>query len=156
MAKLEFNASVLFVNNISLSKEFYTRVLNREIEHDFGNNVMLKGGIGLWQIRENHVVVSGCDDTKTKSNRTELYFETTDIAQEYKRLTLENVSFLHQLLEEPWGQLTVRFFDSDHHLIEIGESLQTFVRRMYNEGLTMNEVAEKSGIPISNVKELIG
>lgn len=155
MSNLEFNGAVVFVSDIEQSKTFYTEVLKREIETDFGNNVGLVGGIGLWQIREGHIVESGCEDTKTKSNRTELYFETTDIASEYEHIKANKVAFLHELIEEPWGQLTIRFFDPDHHLIEIGESLATFVKRMFNEGMSEIQVSEKTGIPLETVKDLL-
>lgn len=155
MSSLELTSAVLFVSDIEKSKEFYVKVLNREIENDFGNNVGLKGGIGLWQPRENHIVMTGCNDVKTKSNRTELYFESNDIAKDYNILKQHKVNFLHELLEEQWGQLTVRFFDPDYHLIEIGESLPTFVKRMYNEGLSEQQVAEKTGIPIETVQTLL-
>ncbi|RKX68718.1 hypothetical protein DRP43_05215, partial [candidate division TA06 bacterium] len=42
----------------------------------------------------------------------------------------KNIEFLHEIHEEPWGQRTIRFFDPDNHLIEIGEPLPIFIKNM--------------------------
>lgn len=70
---------------------------------------------------------------------------------------LENagVKFFHKIHEEPWGQRTFRFFDPDGHLIEVGESLEIFVNNMKNNGLTIDQISNKSGIPVETLKKLI-
>jgi hypothetical protein len=32
------------------------------------------------------------------------------------------VEYVHPLREQPWRQRVVRFYDPDHHIIEVGES----------------------------------
>ena len=53
---MKFHSSVIFVNDIEKSKDFYVRLLNQEIEHDFGKNVILKNGLSLWEINPEHVI----------------------------------------------------------------------------------------------------
>jgi catechol 2,3-dioxygenase-like lactoylglutathione lyase family enzyme len=105
---MKFHSSVIFVNNIEKSKNFYIRLLNQKAEHDFGKNVILKDGLNKRL------------ETMNRSNRFELYFETELIDETYKKLNNEKIDFLHGIHEEPWGQRTIRFFDPDKHLIEIG------------------------------------
>jgi hypothetical protein len=68
----------------------------------------------------------------------------------------KDVELMHDLHEEVWGQRTIRFFDPDNHLIEIGETLETFVKRIHAEGMTVQQVSEKTSIPLHQVRELIG
>jgi hypothetical protein len=70
------------------------------------------------------------------------------------RLRDAGVEFLHPLHEEPWGQRTIRFFDPDHHLIEIGEPLEVFIRRLITQGMSPEAVTAKTGVPLDKVKEL--
>lgn len=151
---MKFHSSVIFVSNIIKSKDFYIRLLNQQIEHDFGKNVILKSGLALWEIQAEHVINRKLE-TKGISNRFELYFETELINETYERLKNEEIEFLHEIREEPWGQRTIRFFDYDKHLVEIGEPLETFVKNMNNTGLSINQIAEKSGIPVETISIIL-
>jgi catechol 2,3-dioxygenase-like lactoylglutathione lyase family enzyme len=153
-ATMKFHSSVIFVNDIEKSKDFYIQLLNQKIEHDFGKNVILQGGLAIWEIQPEHIINERLE-TMNKSNRFELYFETELIDETYERLNNERIEFLHGIHEEPWGQRTIRFFDHDKHLVEIGEPLETFVNNMNKNGLSSKQIAEKSGIPIKTIISLI-
>lgn len=62
----------------------------------------------------------------------------------------------HDIEEEAWGQRTIRFFDPDGNLIELGESIPCFCRRLYGGGMTAEQVADKTGAHIDKVKEYVG
>lgn len=151
---MKFHSSVIFVRDIEKSKDFYIRLLNQEIEHDFGKNVILKNGLSLWEIRPEHIICQKID-TQGISNRFELYFETAFLDEAFDKLTKENIVFLHEIHEEPWGQRTIRLYDYDNHLVEIGEPLETFVQNMRNAGLSNKQISEKSGIPMETVNEIL-
>lgn len=151
---MKFHSSVIFVNDIEKSKDFYIRLLHQEIEHDFGKNVILKGGITIWEIQPDHLISKRLETTSI-SNRFELYFEDELIDEAYNKLNNEQVEFLHEIHEEPWGQRTIRFFDHDKHLVEVGEPLETFVRNMSKKGLSVKQITEKSGIPIETVNRIL-
>ena len=145
---------MVFVGDIGISKRFYTDVLHQKIEHDFGANIIFKSGISIWEMDPDHVIARELE-TATKSNRFEIYFETEDIEKIDTHLRDHNVTCFHGVREESWGQRTIRFFDPDGHLIEIGESLPTFVGRMKGTGMTEQEISAKSSIPIEQVKALL-
>ncbi|NJK98115.1 MAG: GNAT family N-acetyltransferase [Bacteroidales bacterium] len=150
--------NVLFVKDIEISKQFYTNILRQQINFDFGTNISFKSGIAIWQIRDNHIIPSrlGLDKTHDKSvNRFELCFETEDIDKVFNDLKNNNVKFIHEITEEIWGQRTIRFFDPDNHLIEVGESIDKFVLRFYKQGLTVQQVSERTHVPISDVEVII-
>ena len=148
----------LFVKNIEVSKSFYVNILQQDIELDFGKNVIFKNGFAIWEIRESHIIPQkiGIEKIHDKSsNRFELYFETDSIAQIYNDLKAKNVKFLHEIQEEVWGQQTIRFFDPDNHLIEIGESMAQFVSRFYKQGLSIEQVSARTYVPVEELKRLL-
>ena len=151
---MKFHSTVVFVKDIAQAKDFYTQYLDFTIEHDFGKNVILNNRLSLWEIRPEHIISSELE-TINSSNRFELYFETARIDEACSKLNNAGVKFLHQPHEEPWGQRTMRFFDPDNHLIEIGEPLEVFVNNMHNNGLSPEQISAKSGIPLETVLHLI-
>jgi len=148
----------LFVKDIEVSKDFYVNILQQQIELDFGKNVIFKAGFVIWEIRDSHIIPAkvGLDKMYDYSvNRFELYFETNNILENFRNLKSKNVLFLHEIHEEIWGQQTIRFFDPDNHLIEIGESMEQFVSRFYKQGLTIEQVSARTYVPVEEVKRLI-
>jgi catechol 2,3-dioxygenase-like lactoylglutathione lyase family enzyme len=158
MMDLKNSSTALFVRDITISKNFYVDILGLKVNLDFSKNIIFENGFAIWEIQEDHIipVTLGLDRiTDLSSNRFELYFETENFSQVYETLKSQNVKFLHEIHEEPWGQLTIRFFDPDDHLIEIGESMRQFVRRFYDQGLTLEQVSKRTFIPVEEVKRLI-
>ncbi|MCF8304299.1 MAG: VOC family protein [Bacteroidales bacterium] len=151
---IHFHSSVLFVRDIEKAKDFYIGLLGQVIEHDFGKNVILKGGLTLWEIRPEHTIAKELQISGT-TNRLELYFKTRELEKAFCKLEKEGVSFLHKIHEEPWGQRTIRFFDPDRHLIEIGEPLEVFVRNMFDKGMTAAHISAKGGIPLGTINLLL-
>jgi catechol 2,3-dioxygenase-like lactoylglutathione lyase family enzyme len=151
---MHFHSTVLFVKNIERSKDFYTRFLGFSIEHDFGKNVILDSMVTLWEVLPEHIIAKELK-TSDESNRFELCFEHRDIEKIFTDLENEGVEFLHKMKEEPWGQRTIRFFDPDRHLIEIGEPLDVFVRNMKKKGMNESEISNKTGINIETVYNLL-
>ena len=151
---MKFHSTVIFVKEISRAKIFYTRFLEFSIVYDFGKNVILSNGLTIWEIQDSHIISKQLQ-TKNDSNRFELYFESEDLEKVVNLLEKEGAVFLHKIHEEPWGQKTIRFFDPDNHLIEIGEPLEVFVNNLSRNGLSAKEISEKSGILIDTVNRLI-
>ena len=155
---LRYHSAVIFVRDIAAAKRFYIDLLGMEIDMDFGTNVGLKGGLTIWQIDPNHTIPRrlGAEAIGGKANRFELYFETEDLNAAFERMKAGGAEFLHELHEEPWGQRTMRLFDPDRHLIEIGETMPAFLRRLRSRNMTLEQVAQKSSVPLAKVKEFLG
>jgi catechol 2,3-dioxygenase-like lactoylglutathione lyase family enzyme len=151
-------STALFVKNIEVSKDFYINILQLLVEEDFGKNVIFKNGFAIWEIQVDHLIPAHLDYTKITDpsvNRFELYFETDNLNQTFDDLKRKSVCFLHEIHEEIWGQRTIRFFDPDNHLIEVGETLRQFVCRFFDQGLTVGEISKRTHIPVEEVNRLI-
>jgi catechol 2,3-dioxygenase-like lactoylglutathione lyase family enzyme len=133
-------------------------VLGLHVDLDFGGNIIFENGFAIWEIQDHHIIPQNLGFEKitdTSVNRFELYFETENITEIFETLKSNNVRFLHEIHEEAWGQQTVRFFDPDHHLIEIGESMKQFVCRFYDQGLTVEQVSDRTHVPVEEITRLI-
>ena len=152
---IKFHSSVLFVINIEVSKQFYCDILTQEVDTDFGNSISLKNGLSLWQISDWHFLNKDFYNKNNVNKALELYFETEDIYQTVDIINSKSIPKHHDLIEESWGQKTIRIYDPDNNLIEIGEKLESFIKRMYNEGLNIEQINKKSGVPVNLISEYI-
>ena len=151
-------STALFVKDVEISKHFYLDILGLSIDLDFGKNVIFKNGFAIWEIQDTQIIPTKLGINKISDdsvNRFELYFETENISQIYSVLKDKNVRFLHEIHEESWGQQTIRIFDPDNHLIEIGESMKQFVGRYFRQGLSIEAISKRTGIPNKEVRRLI-
>lgn len=147
-----YRNTVLFVKDIHSSKTFYHDRLHQEIDFDFDKTVGFKSGLALWQIADDHPVkTSGIPQ---QSAGFELYFETENLDRDHKKLINSGIKLLHDIIEESWGQRTVRFYDPDGHLIELGESLPTFINRMA-QTMSIEEIHQKTSVPVKDILKLI-
>lgn len=59
------------------------------------------------------------------------------------------------MIEHSWGQRVIRFFDLDHHIIEVGEDMKMVVNRFLASGMTMEEVSAKMDVCIEDLTKLM-
>lgn len=120
-----FYNTIVFVKDINKSKKFYTEVIGLKILDDFQTIVFF----------EDHFVIhNGNNLLKTIFKRSpllnfnkgkkniEIYFETDNIEESYKKIIDSNVKVIHAIEKQAWGQKVFRFYDPDNHLVEIGEA----------------------------------
>jgi uncharacterized glyoxalase superfamily protein PhnB len=146
---VRFSNTVLFVSDIYTSKLFYVNILNEKIKHDFGANIVFDSGLSIWQLESDFVISQHLNQENLKrgnNHHFELYYESDNIDQITNSLHTAGITILHEIEIEKWGQKTLRFFDPDKYIIEIGESLNSFILRLSKEGLTELEIIEKTGI----------
>lgn len=153
---------VLFVKDASKSKDFYVGVLGMTVVADFGGlNIVFKEGLAVWQIMDGNVILEklGRNNVENSASvsRFETVFETEDIDRVYKTLKENNTKFLHEINTEIWGQRTVRFYDPDGHLIEIGEAMHIFLSRIYEEeAKSVEATAKRTYMPEDAIRQILG
>jgi predicted enzyme related to lactoylglutathione lyase len=156
MEKLQHSSFVIFVNDIEVSKKFYTEVLLQEIEMDFDVNVGFKSKLALWQRDYALNIIFGKETKAPDSNtNSEIYLETEGIQELWENVSSKNIEVIHGRIEQPWKQRVFRIYDPDKFIIEIGEPMPAVVKRSSSENLSQKEIFEQTFIPIKNVKAIL-
>jgi len=151
---MKFLGSLLVVEDMEKSRKFYDEVLGLNTILDFGANITLAGGIFL-QTKESWMEFINKQEShiKFKGNDAELYFEEDDFDNFIEKINkLNNIDYVHPVLEHSWGQRVVRFYDLDKHIIEVGENMVVVCQRFLNSGLSIEETAKRMGVPVDYIK----
>jgi catechol 2,3-dioxygenase-like lactoylglutathione lyase family enzyme len=151
-----YQSVVLLVKDIEKSKYIYNFILGQEIVIDFGRNVGFKGGLSIWdkEYALNLIFQEKKSDIIVGVNNVEIYFEFDDLDNLFKKLK-EKTKVIHSIREHPWGQRAFRIYDPDNHIIEFAESMKNVVIRLFNQGLTSEEISKKSMMPIDFIKKFV-
>ena len=147
---MQFKNPLLVVSDMEKSKKFYKDALGLDIILDFGANVTLTGGLCL-QTKETWMefIDAKEEDIIFGGKNAEIYFEEDDFDAFAERLKgLDNIDYVHPVIEHRWGQRVVRFYDPDRHIIEVGENLKFVCRRFLDSGMTEEEVAVRMDVPL--------
>ncbi|MDI3541024.1 MAG: hypothetical protein PWP66_562 [Thermosediminibacterales bacterium] len=154
---MKFSNPLIVVSNMEKSKRFYYEVLGLEVIVDFGANATLTGGIVL-QTKDTWLTFINKQDSEIVfgGNAAELYFEEDDFDGFIQKMnSIEDINYLHPVVEHSWGQRVVRFYDPDKHIIEVGENMIMVVRRFLNSGLSIEETAIRMDVPVDYVKSCL-
>lgn len=153
---ITFHSTVIITQQFDTMKSFYKELLKQEIVHDFGTCISFASGLSIWKLSEEDPLSKKLGRTFDASGNKniELCFETEEIIEVEKLLYNYSLEYLHRLVEEKWGQRTIRFFDPDGNLIEVGESIPCFIRRMYGRYKSLEEVSKRSSVPLDMVREI--
>lgn len=155
---------LIVVDDIEISKRFYKELFGLDVVVDFDGNVILTEGLVLQErkIWEDFVK----KDVSYGHHDAELYFEENQMDAFIERLekyqenqsdsdtTNFQIRYVNPLMEHDWGQRVVRIYDPDMHVIEVGETLEYVARRFLKMGMTPEETARKTQLPLSMVEAL--
>jgi Lactoylglutathione lyase and related lyases len=114
--------TIVLVEDINISKEFYMNVIGLEILYDWENMVIFKDRFSIHQANKlmpgqaiNNIIHAG----KQGYHNLDIYFETENIEDEYNNILQKDVKIIHGIIELPWQKI-FRIYDPDNHIIEIG------------------------------------
>jgi catechol 2,3-dioxygenase-like lactoylglutathione lyase family enzyme len=162
---IKFQSSVIFVQDIEASRRFYRDLLGQEVAMDHGPNVGFVGGFAIWQVEHACEVMfdrpphrpnvpMGSQAGQLGRENLELYFESADLDAVWARLSEAKVSLAHPLREQPWGQRVFRIYDPDGHIVEVGEPMPVVILRFLGQGMSLNEVAGRTSMPLEIVRQI--
>jgi catechol 2,3-dioxygenase-like lactoylglutathione lyase family enzyme len=154
--EIKFHSTVIMTEEFELMKSFYQDILQQKIEFDFGNCIGFENGLSLWKLKEEYPISKKLGRTFDKSgnNNLEICFETDDFESVVESLKKHKLIYLHNETEELWGQQTIRFYDPENNLIEIGETIPCFVKRFKRQGFSNEEVSKRTSVPLEMVKKI--
>jgi catechol 2,3-dioxygenase-like lactoylglutathione lyase family enzyme len=151
---MKYVCSLIVVKDIERSRAFYEKALQQKVLMDFGANVSFEGGFAIHQKAHYEKLIGGLPPV-FGSHSFELYFETEAIDEIERELKKEGAEFLHNIEEQPWGQRVLRVYDPDRHIVEIGETLESLVKRLHSQGKSVDEILQKTGLPREFVEMVI-
>jgi len=154
---ITFQSAVVFVQDIDTSRRFYEDLLSQQVLMDHGPNVGFAGGFAIWQADHARQIMGQQPPNEQEPlgrGNLELYFETGDIETAVARLVDADVPTVHPLREQPWGQRVIRFYDPDGHVVEIGEPMPVVISRFLGQGLSADEVAQRTSLPLEIVQQI--
>ena len=153
---IKFSSVVIFTKDLEKMTLFYKDILQQEIEIDFGNCIGFKNGLSLWKLTNEYPIAQKLGRTydNAGNNNLELCFETDDFEAVINKLSNYDFAYLHKSVEETWGQQTVRFYDPENNLVEIGETIACFVKRFYRSGMTSMEISKRTSVPKDFVEKI--
>ena len=83
--------------------------------------------------------------------KEKIFFEEDDFDGFAEKLKQLEIEYVHPVIEHSWGQRAVRFYDPDHHMIEVGENIETVCRRFLDSGMSPDQTAKRMDVPVEYV-----
>lgn len=154
---MKFVCPLIVVDNMEVSRVYYEKLLNQKVLYDFGENIEFEGGFSI-HLKSHFagLIDVAQSDIVHKSNNCELYFEEDDLDNFLERLkAMDSIEYVHELIEQPWGQRTIRFYDPDNHIIEVGEPMERVAKRFLEQGLSIEETAKRISMPEEFVRQCL-
>ncbi|NCA91946.1 glyoxalase [bacterium] len=150
---MKYLGTLLAVKDIEKAKKFYCDIFELTVVSDFGANVSLSCGISFQTIASwKNLIGKEEEEIILKNNAIEVYFEVEDLDAFSQKIALyPNIEYVHKMVEQPWGQRAIRFYDMDKHIIEVGEDMSVVVKRFLKSGLNEEQTAKRMGVPIECV-----
>ena len=152
---MKYEGVCIAVKDVNLSRKFYQDLFDLEVVKDYGINLSF-GGLSLQQDFDWLIGVPK-DSMTDKSHNMELYFEEDDFDGFIARLEKRNdISYIGDGVKEAgWGQRSIRFYDLDGHIIEVGENLKMVVKRFLDSGMSMEETSKRMDVPVGDLETLL-
>ena len=138
---MKYMCPLIVVSDIKRSREFYENILAQTVKVDFGENVTFVGDFAIHQKKHFEALINNAE-IKEKSNNFELYFEHDDLEDIVSKIKQLDLEFVHEIVEQPWKQQVVRFYDFDKNMIEIGERMEHVAYRLSKQNYSVEEICK--------------
>ena len=119
---MKYCCALITVEDINKSRKFYEEIMEQTVINDYIEDVAFNGF--SIHLRSHYKGLINGKNIEKAGNNIELYFEHDNIEEFEKKLKENNVVFIHELREEPWKQKTIRIYDPDGYIIDIGEPME--------------------------------
>lgn len=152
---MKYEGVCIAVKDINRSKKFYQELFGLEVFQDYGINISF-GGLSLQQEFDWLTGVPK-ESVLEKTHNMELYFEEDDFDGFIAKLEKCNdIQYIGDGVKETgWGQRSVRFYDLDGHMIEVGENMKMVVKRFLDSGMSMEETSKRMDVSIPELETIL-
>ncbi len=149
---MRYLGCLLAVKDIAASKHFYEKVLHQNVVMDLGVHVTFEG----FSLQQGYAELVGLavDSVKEQPHNFQVYFEVGDLDKVYAEMkSISSLQCVHEIKEYPWGQRDIRVYDPDKHIVEIAEDMSIVIKRFFDQGMSLEEVATHTMFPPEVVKQ---
>lgn len=149
---MNYQGCLLAVQDINASKLFYEQVLHQRAVMDIGEHVAFEG----FSLQQGYAQLAGVSAAclQRPPHDFQLYFEVEDLDSTLIELKgYAQLKWIHEVREYPWGQLDLRVYDPDNHIVEIAEAMDAVIRRFLKLGMSAEDVAARTMYPIELIKQ---
>lgn len=152
---MKFEGICIAVKDMLRAKKFYQDVFGLEVFQDYGINI----SFGSLSLQQEFDWLTGIpkESIAEKPNNMELYFEEDDfdgfIAKLGQRSDIQYVG--EGIKEAGWGQRSIRFYDLDGHMIEVGENMKMVVKRFLASGMSLEETSVRMDISVADLEAIL-
>lgn len=152
---MKYEGVCIAVKDVNRSKKFYQEIFGLEVFQDYGINLSF-GGLSLQQEFDWLVGVPK-ESVLEKSHNMELYFEEDHFDEFITRLEERgDIQYMGDGVREAgWGQRSVRFYDLDGHIIEVGENMKMVVERFLDSGMSMEETSKRMDVSVPDLEAIL-
>ncbi len=153
---MKYQGVCIAVKDIKLSKAFYQDLFGLEVFQDYGICIGFTCGLSLQQDFDQIIGVTK-DSIIVQSHNMELYFEEDKFDDFIQKLEQHNdIRFMGDGVKEArWGQRSVRFYDLDGHIIEVGENMKMVVKRFLDSGMSMEQTSKRMEVSLVDLEILL-
>lgn len=152
---MKYQGVCIAVKDVKHSRQFYQDLFDLEVYQDYGINVSF-GELSLQQDFDWLLDIPK-ERVLKQSHNMELYFEEDDFDKFVEKLEQRNdIKYLGEGVKEAkWGQRSIRFYDLDGHVIEVGENMKMVIKRFLNMGMSMAETSKRMEVSITDLETLL-
>lgn len=152
---MKYEGVCIAVKDINRSKKFYQELFGLEVFQDYGINVSF-GSLSLQQ-EFDWLLDIPKESILTKSHNMELYFEEDEFDDFIAKLEQRNdICYVGNGVKEAgWGQRSIRFYDLDGHVIEVGENMKMVIKRFLESGMTLEETSKRMDVSVSDLQVIL-
>jgi len=152
---MKYQGVCIAVKDVKHSRQFYQDLFDLEVYQDYGINVSF-GELSLQQDFDWLLDIPK-ERVLKQSHNMELYFEEDDFDKFIDKLEQRNdIKYLGDGVKEAkWGQRSIRFYDLDGHVIEVGENMKMVIKRFLNMGMSMAETSKRMEVSITDLETLL-
>lgn len=150
---ITFHSPAILVRDMDEALQFYEVLLGQKVEFRAEGYTSFSDGFSLWQADAACSFIFGDDIPPgfEEAGGMEMYFETDNIEDTLAAVEQAGTEIIHKIKEQPWGQRCARVFDPDGRVVEFAESMNTVVVRLLKSGMTKDEVAARTMLPVAMV-----
>ena len=153
---MKYTAVVLSVADVKAARGFYEDLFGLEVCQDYGINVSFTCGLSLQQ-EFDWLIGIPKESVAERSHNMELYFEEDNFDDFLVKLEgRDDINYIGDGVKEAgWGQRSIRFYDLDGHIIEVGENMKMVVKRFLDSGMSMEETSKRMDVSIADLETLL-